>query len=48
VAVGRRGHGPEERAFAMKLGQNTLEKILYWACWLFMAELVIYLLLTYL
>ena len=32
----------------MKLNQNVLEKVLYWACWLVMAELAIYLIVTYL
>jgi hypothetical protein len=32
----------------MKLNQNVLEKVLYWACWLVMAGLAIYLIVTYL
>jgi hypothetical protein len=26
----------------MKLDQNTLEKVLYWVCWLLMAGLIIH------
>jgi hypothetical protein len=32
----------------MKLDQHTLEKALYWACWLVMAGLAVYLIVTYL
>ena len=32
----------------MKLDQNMREKVLYWTCWLVMAGLAIYLIVTYL
>ena len=32
----------------MKLDQHMLEKVLYWTCWLVMAGLAIYLIVTYL